>query len=153
MSTPSADHRLGVTPALIACFIGTLLAVPATAHAQSGKWVATISQLGSAGGAADVTVDPRNEKQSRAKITFRNTKRDMRLAWDIVVGHCRDEGTPIAAQAAFTQLQTQLDGGGTVSANVPKLESGKQYYVRVFDPQTAPTDASAFGCGNLNEKP
>ena len=153
MSIPSAQHRLGVTSALIASLIGTLLAVPATAQAQSGKWVATISQLGSAGGAADVTVDPRNEKQSRAKISFRNTKRDMRLAWDIVVGNCRDEGAPIAAQAAFTQVQTQLDGGGTASANVPKLESGRQYYVRVFDPQTAPTDASAFGCGNLNEKP
>ncbi len=129
------------------------LCSPINAHAQSGKWVATLSQLGSAGGAADVTVDPRNEKQSRAKITFRNTKRDMRLAWDIVVGNCREEGAPIAAAAAFTQVQTQMDGGGTASANVPKLESGKSYYVRVYDPQTLVTDASAFGCGNLSEKP
>ena len=45
-----------------------------------------------------------------------------------------------------------MDGGGTASANVPILESGKKYYVRVFDPQTAATDASAFGCANLSEK-
>ena len=147
-----ADHRLRVTRAVVASLVGTLLALPSTAQAQSGKWIATISQLGSAGGAADVTVDPRNEKQSRAKITFRNTKRDMRLGWDIVVGRCRDEGAPIAAQAAFTQVQTQMDGGGTASANVPKLESGKMYYVRVYDPQTAATDASAFGCASLSEK-
>ena len=119
---------------------------------QSGKWVATITQLRTAGGAADITVEPRNEKQSRAKITFRNTNRDMRLAWDIVVGRCGDEGAPIAAQAAFTQVQTQMDGSGTATSNVPKLEGGKLYYVRVYDPQTAATDASAFGCGNLSEK-
>ena len=133
--------------------LATALVAPMAAHAQSGKWVATLSQLGSAGGAADVTVEPRNEKQSRAKITFRNTKRDMRLAWDIVVGNCREEGAPIAPPAAFTLVQTQMDGGGTASSNVPKLESGKMYYVRVYDPQSNPTDASAFGCGNLSEKP
>src|SRR5215208_4686007 len=68
----------------VVCAIGVpvlLLVAPASYSAQSGKWVATISQLGSAGGAADVTIDPRNDKQSRAKIIFRNTKRDMRLAW------------------------------------------------------------------------
>jgi hypothetical protein len=125
---------------------------PSTAQAQSGKWVATITTLGSAGGAADITVEPRNERQSRVKITFRNTRRDMRLAWDIAVGRCGDEGAPIAAQAAFTPVLTQMDGGGTVTSNVPKLESGKLYYVRVYDPQTAPRDAQAFGCGNLSEK-
>jgi hypothetical protein len=132
--------------------VAIAISVPRPATAQSGKWVATISQL-SNGGAADVTVEARNEKQSRAKIAFRNTRRDMRLGWDIVVGNCRDEGAPIAAQAAFTQVQTQMDGGGTANANVPKLESGKNYYVRVYDPQTAVTDASAFGCANLSEKP
>ena len=153
MYIPSADQRLNVTRVFIASLIGALCAAPAIVQAQSGKWVATLSQLGNAGGAADVTIDVRNDKQSRAKITFRNTKRDMRLAWDIVVGNCRDEGAPIAPQAAFTQVQTQMDGGGTASASVPKLETGKAYYVRVYDPQTAPTDASAFGCGNLSEKP
>ena len=140
----------------VVCAIGVpvlLLVAPASYSAQSGKWVATISQLGSAGGAADVTIDPRNDKQSRAKIMFRNTKRDMRLAWDIVEGNCRDEGKPIAAQAVFTQIQTQMDGSGTASANIPKLESGKHYYVRVFDPQTAASDASAYGCANISEKP
>ena len=140
--------RLGVALSVI------LVAVvaPRTVPAQSGKWVGTISQLRNGGGAADITVEPRNERQSRVKITFRNTRRDMRLAWDIVVGRCGDEGAPIAAQAAFTQVLTQMDGGGTVTSNVPKLESGKAYYVRVFDPQTAATDAGAFGCGNLSEK-
>ena len=125
---------------------------PSTEPTQSGKWVGTIAQLRNGGGAADITVEPRNEKQSRVKITFRDTRRDMRLAWDIVVGNCGDEGAPIAPQAAFTQVQTQMDGSGTVTSNVPKLESGKLYYVRVFDPQMAPRDAQAFGCGNLSEK-
>ena len=129
------------------------VAAPRAEPAQSGKWVGTISQLRTAGGAADITVEPRNERQSRVKIVFRNTRRDMRLAWDIVAGNCGDEGAPIAPQAAFTQVQTQMDGSGTVTSNVPKLESGKLYYVRVFDPQTAPRDAQAFGCANLSEKP
>ena len=119
---------------------------------QSGKWVATISSLGSAQGAADITVEPRNDKQSRVKITFRNTRRDLPLAWDISIGRCGDDGAQIAPQAAFTKVQTQMDGGGTATSNVPKLESGKLYYVRVFDPQMAPRDAQAFGCGNLSEK-
>lgn len=140
--------RLGVALSVILVAV----AAPRTVPAQSGKWVGTISQLRNAGGAADITIEPRNERQSRVKITFRNTRRDMRLAWDIVVGRCGDEGAPIAAQAAFTQVLTQMDGGGTVTSNVPKLESGKLYYVRVFDPQTAATDAGAFGCGNLSEK-
>ena len=125
---------------------------PRPEPAQSGKWVATISQLRNAGGAADITVEPRNERQSRVKIMFRDTRRDMRLAWDIVAGNCGDDGAPIAPLAAFTQVQTQMDGSGTVTSNVPKLESAKRYYVRVFDPQSPATDASAFGCGNLSEK-
>jgi hypothetical protein len=134
--------------------LSALVAVvaPRTASAQSGKWVATITQLRGAGGSADITVEPRNDRQSRVKITFRNTNRDMRLAWDIAVGRCGDEGAPIAAQAAFTQVQTQMDGSGTATSNVPKLEVGKLYYVRVYDPQRVATDASAFGCGNLSEK-
>lgn len=140
----------------LVCASGALLLVsmaPRNVEAQSGTWVATISQLSTAGGAADVTIEPRNDKQSRAKIILRNTKRDMRLAWDIVEGNCRDEGKPIAPQAAFAGIQTQMDGGGTVTANIPKLESGKHYYVRVFDPQTAATDANAYGCANISEKP
>lgn len=148
MRLSAANKRLGFWLAMVVA----AAAVPGEAGAQTGKWVATITQLSNGGGAADITVDPRNDKQSRAKITFRNTKRDMRLAWDIVVGSCRDEGVPIAPQAAFTLVQTQMDGGGSVSANVPKLESGKKYYVRVFDPQSAATDASAYGCGNLSEQ-
>ena len=133
----------------IALALGGALPTPA---AQSGKWVATVNQM-SNGGSADLTVEPRNDKQSRARISFRNTKRDMRIAWDIVAGSCNDQGTPIAAQAAFTQAQTQMDGGGSVTATIPKLETGKRYYVRVFDPQVAPTDQSAWGCANISEKP
>ncbi|PHX64808.1 MAG: hypothetical protein CK550_08060 [Gemmatimonadetes bacterium] len=122
------------------------------ASAQSGKWFATVSQLRN-GGSADVTIDPRNDKQSRAKITFRNGSRDMRIAWDIVAGNCNDQGAPIAPQAAFTQAQTQMDGGGSVTAVIPKLESGKRYYVRVFDPQVVPNDQNVWGCANISEKP
>ena len=133
------------------------LMVPGIASAQSGKWVATIGQLASGadqpGGAADITIEPRNDKQSKAKISLRNTKRDMRIAWDIVAGSCRDEGIPIAAAAAFTKVQTQMDGAGTATSNIPKLESGKKYYVRVFDPQMTASDANAYGCANLSEKP
>jgi hypothetical protein len=149
MPTPVLYRRvIGVSSACVLVAIA-----PRSAAAQSGKWVATISQLGSAGGGADVTVEPRNDKQSRAKIVFRNTKRDMELSWDIVEGACRDEGKPIAPQATFPTVQTQMDGSGTATANVPKLESGKPYYVRVFNPKIAPTDASAFGCANISEKP
>jgi len=128
--------------------------VPSAASAQtSGKWLATISQIPTVGGSADLTVEPRNDKQSRAKITFRNGGRDRRIAWDIVVGRCRDDGLAIAPQATFTQVQTQMDGSGTASANIPKLEPGKMYYVRVFDPQSPASDATAYACANLSEKP
>jgi len=140
----------------LVCVFGAAVLVsiaPASSRAQSGKWVATISQLNTVGGAADVTVDPRNDKQSRAKIVFRNAKSNVSLKWDIAEGSCRDDGKPIAPQAAFAPITTQMDGGGTANANIPKLESGKQYYVRVFDPQSAGTDASAFGCANISEKP
>ena len=151
MTTSTTHFARGGVLGLVVALIAS--AAPARAAAQSGSWVATVSQLGSAGGSADLTVEPRNDKQSRAKIVFRNTKRDMRLAWDIVEGSCRDDGKPIAAQAVFTAIQTQMDGSGTATANIPKLESGKRYYVRVFDPQSPATDASAFGCANISEKP
>ena len=152
MKSPiSVSAVMRAASAVIFLTAATVVVAP-QAGAQSGKWVATVGQL-SVGGSADVTVEPRNEKQSKAKITFRNVKRDMRLSWDIVAGNCRDEGQPIAAQAAFSQVQTQMDGSGTASSGVPKLERGKSYYVRVFDPQTAASDATAYGCANLSEKP
>ncbi len=133
--------------------VAAIVAGPSLATAQSGKWVATIGQIRSVGGSADITVEPRNEKQSRVRVTVRNLSRDMRIAWDIVEGQCRDNGAPIAPQATFTQIHSQMDGGGTVSANVPKLVSGKAYYIRVFDPQVSPTDDNVWGCGNISEKP
>ena len=150
MAQPVPSVR-GVRLALLATVIA--LIGPATAAAQSGKWVGTVSTLRTAGGSADITIEPRGEKQSRVRITVRNVNRDMRIAWDIVAGQCRDNGAPIAPQAAFTQLQSQMDGGGTATANVPKLTSGQTYYVRVFDPQLSPTDDNVWGCANLAEKP
>ena len=137
----------------LALLVGAVLLTPFSASAQSGKWVGTVGTLRSAGGSADITIEPRGEKQSRVRVTVRNVNRDMRIAWDIVAGQCRDNGAPIAPQAAFTQLQSQMDGGGTATANIPKLTSGQAYYVRVFDPQVAPTDDNVWGCANLAEKP
>lgn len=133
--------------------VAAAVALPSLASAQSGKWVATVSQIQTAGGSADITIEPRGEKLSRVKVSLRNIKRDMRLAWDIVNGQCRDQGAPIAPQATFTQVQSMMDGSGTATANVPKLESGKMYYVRIFDPQTSPTDNNVWGCANIAEKP
>jgi hypothetical protein len=140
--------------ALVCGVVGALSAVvPTAVQAQpSGKWVATIPTLTN-GGAADLTVESRNDKQSRAKISFRNARSNVQLAWNIAVGNCRDEGAPVAPQAAFNPVQTQMDGGGTASGTIPKLEPGKKYYVRVFDPQSMPTDGSLYGCANMSEKP
>lgn len=153
MNSPNSAPRVLRTASRFLALAAAIAVLPGIAQAQSGKWVGTIGQLSTIGGAADITVEPRNDKQSRAKITFRNGSRDRRIAWDIVAGNCREEGVPIAAQAAFTQVQTTMVGDGTASANVPKLESGKSYYVRVFDPQSQASDTNAFGCANLSEKP
>lgn len=142
----------GVRRLMWSAAVAVLLS-PSMATAQSGKWVATVSQIRTAGGSADITIESRNDKQSRVRVTVRNVSRDMRIAWDIVEGQCRDNGAPIASQAAFTQIQSQMDGGGTASANVPKLTSGKMYYVRIFDPQVVPTDNNVWGCANIAEKP
>ncbi len=148
------DHpAFRLSRALMGAVGAVALLSPAVAEAQSGKWVGTVSTLRSAGGSADITIEPRGEKQSRVRLTVRNVNRDMRIAWDIVAGQCRDNGAPIAPQAAFTQLQSQMDGGGSATANVPKLTSGQPYYVRVFDPQLSPTDDNVWGCANLAEKP
>lgn len=123
-----------------------------SASPQSNKWFATINQV-RGGGSADLTIEPRNDKQSRARISFRNGDRDKRIAWDIAAGSCNDEGAAIAPRATFTQVQTQMDGSGSQTAVIPKLESGKRYYLRVFDPQIAPTDQTVWGCANISEKP
>ncbi|MEP6834223.1 MAG: hypothetical protein ABJB74_12555 [Gemmatimonas sp.] len=137
--------------------VATAFAVlPVVAQAQvpaaSGKWVANISQLKSVGGSAELRVEPRSEKESRAKLMITNSRKETRFWWDIVAGRCNDEGTRIAPQAKFTMLQGGMDGSAEISANIPKLESGKLYYVRVFEGGSPGTDASAYGCGNLAEK-
>ena len=127
-------------------------ALPGMASAQSGKWTGTVSQL-SIRGSADITVEPRNEKQSKVKISFRNTANDRPLAWDIAEGRCGQEGASIASLATFRQVRTGLDGQGEATSNVPLLTPGKMYYVRVFDPGEQPRDSGALGCANLSEKP
>ncbi|HYW32938.1 MAG TPA: hypothetical protein VE869_15665 [Gemmatimonas sp.] len=149
-------HSATISSGAIRCAatIALCLAPVGIASAQSGKWVASVQQLKTGPGAADLSIDPRNDKQSRAKISFRNTQRDMRIAWDIAPGRCGDNASGIASQATFTVVITQMDGSGSATANIPKLESGKLYYLRVFDPQSQPTDGvGSAGCANLSEKP
>lgn len=124
--------------------------LPGLVHAQ--KWVGTIGNMTTIGGAADITVEPRGDKESRVKISLRNTKKELRLGWDVVEGLCRQEGRAIAPQAKFQVLQVNMDGSSTGTANVPKLESGKNYYVRVFEAGTMATDADAYGCAAISEK-
>lgn len=104
-------------------------------------------------GSADLTIEPRNEKQARAKLVLRNAPNDRQVAWDIVEGRCGSEGQPVAPQPSFRQVRTGLDGQGEATSNVPVLDPTKQYYVRVFDPSTPASDRSAYGCANLSEKP
>lgn len=133
--------------------IAALVAVPSLAEAQSGKWAASIQIQTTSSGTADITIEPRDDKHSRVKFSVRGSKSQSKFAWDIVAGRCRDEGVPVAQKAVFSPLQTRLDGSGEVIINLPKLESGKLYYVRVYEPRTVVSDASAYGCGALVEKP
>lgn len=140
-----------------------LIAVAATSadvdalHAQSttpsGKWTATVGQFMGKAGSGDLVVQPRGDKQSRAKLSMRNTKAESKFVWDIAVGRCGSEGAAIAPLATFAKIITYMDGGGQATADVPKLESGKLYYLRVFDPQTGASDANALGCANISESP
>lgn len=132
--------------------VALAVTVLGVASAQTGKWVATVPQL-TIRGAADITVEPRNEKQSKVKVVLRNAPNDRQVAWDIVAGRCGEEGLPIAPQATFRQIRTGLDGQGEATANVPALVPGKQYYIRIFDPGTMPSDRGGFGCANFSEKP
>ena len=142
-----------LSKSLIAVAAAAVL-VPSIASAQSagsGKWKAIIPQL-SVRGAADLTIEPfRNE--SRAKLTIRQSGGDLQLAWDIAVGRCGTDGASVAAQAAFPQITTRLDGSGSEMTRIPKLESGKQYYLRVYNPKQQLTDGRAYGCANISEEP
>lgn len=125
---------------------------PATA---TGKWSASLNTLSGTNmrGSADVRIEARNEKESRARLSVRSVPINRQLAWDIVIGSCGDEGKPVAAAAAFRVLLTRNDGGGETMANVPKLVSGQRYYVRVYAQGEPATDRTAFGCANLSEGP
>ena len=133
---------------------GLAVLTPSVAEAQSegsGKWKAIITQL-RVKGAAELTVEPFRD-QSRAKLTIRQSGGDLQLAWDIAIGRCGMDGAPVAAAAAFPQITTRLDGSGSEMTRIPKLESGKQYYLRVYDPKKQLTDNAAYGCANISEEP
>lgn len=128
---------------------------PAKQTGASGKWNASVNTLSGTNmrGSADLRVEARNEKESRARLSVRSVPINRQLAWDIVMGSCGDEGKPVAAAAAFRVLLTRNDGGGETMANVPKLVSGQRYYVRVYAQGEPATDRTAFGCANLSEAP
>ncbi len=141
----------------LCALVGTPLAAQDSAQASaaqgSGKWAGSIISLSSLRGAADIRVEPKGAKDSRAKITIRSAPINRQIAWDIVAGSCGDDGRSVAAGAAFRQLLTRNDGSGDAMATIPKLESGKRYYARVFDPGSTPSDLGGFGCTNLSEQP
>jgi hypothetical protein len=134
-----------------------LVAAAHTSQAQlaapSNKWSANL-QFRSIRGGGEVRVEPgKKDSESRVRLVMRNLPINRQVAWDVVAGSCNDEGRPVAAAAAFRQVLTGNDGGGMVSATVPRLTPGQRYYVRVFDPATPPLDAQVFVCANLSEEP
>lgn len=148
--------RLPISVAAFAMCTTGLSAQDAAAPTNSGKWSAIVNTLSGSGGmrgTAEFRVEPRNEKESRAKLSVRSVPINRQLAWDIVAGSCNDEGKPVAAPAAFRVLLTRNDGGGDAMANIPKLESGKRYYARVYGQGDNVTDRTAYGCANLSETP
>lgn len=156
MTSPISASPASRKVARLFAVAASIAVLPMVAQAQSpasGKWAANITQIRTAGGAAELRVEPRSEKESRAKLMIRNSKRETRFWWDMVAGRCNDEGTRIAAQAKFTAIQAGMDGSAEVSVNIPKLESGKLYYVRVFEGGSSTTDSGAWGCANLAELP
>lgn len=120
--------------------------------AGSGKWAGSIGQMSGIRGSADFRAEPKGKKDTRITLTVRNTPINRQIAWEVVSGSCGDDGRPVAAGAAFRQLLTRNDGGGDAMATVPKLESGKRYYARVFNPTDAASD-TGYGCTNLTEQP
>ena len=146
---------------LQACVGLALASAPCTLRAQepaalakpSGKWVATIAQLTELRGAAELSVSPKGDKESRLKLSLRLVPINRQVSWDVVAGRCGDEGRPLAAAAAFRQILTRNDGSGEGMGTVPSLETGKPYYLRVFAPGVVPSDRGGYGCANLSEVP
>ena len=137
--------------------VGTTLGAQDSAKVPSstgsGKWAGSIISLSTLRGAADIRVEPKGEKDSRAKLTVRSAPVNRQLAWDIALGSCGEDGRPVAAGSTFRQLLTRNDGSGDAMATIPKLETGKRYYARVFDPGSTPSDLGGYGCTNLSEQP
>lgn len=153
MTTSVNARRLGMGTSRSVLLAAAVLVSPSLLHAQSGKFVGTATNLKTIGGAADIKVENKGDKQSKVKISLRNSKAELRVGWDVAEGRCGDEGRQVAPQAAFPVVQNMMDGSGESSASVKKLETGKLYYVRIFDSTKMGTDASAYGCANLAEQP
>jgi hypothetical protein len=128
-------------------------AASAQGATPSHKWSAMLLFRGQRGG-GEARVEPgKRDTESRVRLTMRNLPINVQVAWDVVAGSCGDEGRPVAAAAAFRQVLSGNDGGGMVSATIPRLTPGQRYYVRVYDPSTPPLDAQVFVCANLSEEP
>lgn len=152
--------RFNVSRTLGVILLGFLVAAPLsaqdstsakTAVADKGKWTGIIGAL-SIRGAVDIRVEPKGDKESRVRLSVRAAPINRQLAWDVVAGSCGDEGRPVVAPAAFRMLLTSNDGSGQAMANVPRLQSGSRYYVRVYAQGEAPSDRGGFGCANLSEE-
>ncbi len=154
-------YRQTVGRVVARALVALSCALPAVGHAQdapavvkaSGKWTATIAQLSTLRGAADLRIEPKGDKESRARLSLRLVPINRQVAWDIVAGRCGDEGRPVAAGAAFRQILSRNDGSGEGMATIPALETGKPYYVRVFAPGEVPSDRAGYGCANISEVP
>jgi hypothetical protein len=124
----------------------------AAAPKGKGKWSGKFISLAGIRGTAEIRVENRGDKESRARLTVSSAPMNRQLAWDIVAGSCGDEGRVIAPAAAFRVMLTRNDGSGDAMGTVPRLEAGKRYYARIFEQGQSPTDRNAYGCTNLSEE-
>ncbi len=118
----------------------------------SGKWSATLVFTGRMAGELRVE-KAKKDTESQARIELRNGAINRQVAWDIAEGVCGDNAQPIAARAKFRQMLTSNDGSANVRVTIPRLQPGKRYYVRVFDPSESGDDRSGLSCVNLSEEP
>jgi hypothetical protein len=137
--------------ALVAA-IAFLAASPAASAQTSGKWSATLVFSGRMAG--DLRVEKgKKDDESQARLDIRNGSINRQIAWDIAEGVCGDNAQSIAPRAKFRQMLTSNDGSASVRVTIPRLQPGKRYYVRVFDPGFQGEDRGGMSCVNLSEEP
>jgi hypothetical protein len=143
----------GLRSFALAAAVATLsVASPAGAQEASGKWSATLVFSGRMAG--DLRVEKaKKDDESQARLEIRNAAINRQIAWDIAEGVCGDNSQSIAPRAKFRQMLTSNDGSANVRSTIPRLQPGKRYYVRVFDPGNAGDDRSGMSCVNLSEVP